>query len=117
MVERAVDESDMRDVLRATPDRYLVLAPDFTIVEATDAFLATTRTKREELVGRSVLDAFPDDDLRTSLAAVLTDRTTHTMPVLRRAYAGRRAVVDANPQPRVGSNGQRQVHRVIASKT
>jgi PAS domain S-box-containing protein len=86
MVERTVDDSDMRDVLRATPDRYLVLAPDLSIVEVTDAFLAATRTKREELVGRSVVDAFPDDDLRTSVAAVLAARTTHTMPVLRRAY-------------------------------
>jgi PAS domain S-box-containing protein len=87
MVDRSVNANDLRDVLRALPDRYLVLTPDFTIVDVTDAFLAATRTKRDELVGRGVLEVFPDDALRASLAAVLADRKAHTMAVQRRMYS------------------------------
>ena len=90
-----VDASSLRELLRAAPDPYLVLAPDFSIVEVTDAYLSVTMTRREDLLGRVVFDVFPDDpddregggsgaQLRASLARVIAERHPHTLPVQRR---------------------------------
>jgi len=80
-------------LLRGAPDCYLVLAPDFTIVAVSDAYLAATMTLRDEIVGRPLFEVFPDDpndpeangvsNLRASLRRVLTNRRTDVMPVQR----------------------------------
>ncbi|GAB3335239.1 hypothetical protein GCM10027299_44060 [Larkinella ripae] len=59
-------------------------APTFTIVGVTDAYLQTTHTRREELIGKSVLEALPNGvdhsaatgpaSLRASLHAVVTQK-------------------------------------------
>lgn len=73
-------------IFRATPTPFLVLAPDsprFTILEANDAYLAATMRRREELIGRSAFDAFPNNpqnsatgapQLRVSLERVLATK-------------------------------------------
>ena len=48
-------------VFSAAPGAYLLLAPDLTIVGATDAYLTTTMTVRREIVGRRLFDVFPDN--------------------------------------------------------
>jgi signal transduction histidine kinase len=78
-------------LLEAAPGAYLVLDPDLTIVGVTKAYLAATMTVREEIVGRFVFDAFPDNpddpqatgtrNLRASLETVLATGEPHTMPV------------------------------------
>lgn len=70
---------DCRVILESLPGPYLILTPALTIVTATDAFLEATMTRREEILGRHVLDVFPGNpedpaasgvrDLRTSLEA------------------------------------------------
>ena len=80
------DQSFTR-LFEASPAPFLVLAPDapnFTIIDANDAYLAATMRTREGLVGRAVFDAFPDNPdgvtvggvsrLRASLEQVLASR-------------------------------------------
>ncbi len=68
-----------------------MLTPDLAIVAASDAYLAATKTVREEIVGRKLFDVFPDNpadpaasgvrNLRASLDRVLRDRTVDVMPI------------------------------------
>jgi signal transduction histidine kinase len=66
-VKKAV-EPDFRTLFEALPGLYLVLDPELQIVAASDAFLAATMTKRDQIVGRGIFDVFPDnpDDPRAS---------------------------------------------------
>ena len=71
----------------------LVVLPDadFTIVAASDAYLRATRTTREDLYGRPIFDAFPDNpedahatgvgNVRASLLRALATKKPDTMPV------------------------------------
>jgi PAS domain S-box-containing protein len=73
------------------PGLYLVLDPEFRIVAASNAYLAATMTTRDEIVGRYLFDAFPDNpddpeasgsrNLRESLERVRRSREPDTMPV------------------------------------
>lgn len=80
-------------LFRASPTPFLVLAtdaPSFTITEVNDAYLAVTMRTREELIGRALFDAFPDNpadmdadgvsNLRASLERVLVTRRPDAMP-------------------------------------
>lgn len=78
-------------LIEAAPGAYLVLDPQFKIVAVTDAYLAATKTTREQIVGRDVFDVFPDNPedphatgtrkLRASLERVLATRKPHAMAV------------------------------------
>ena len=61
-------ELDFRTLFEALPGLYLVLDPELRIVAASDAFLAATMTKRDQIVGRGIFDVFPDnpDDPKAS---------------------------------------------------
>ena len=59
-VKKAV-EPDFRALFEALPGLYLVLDPELRIVAASDAFLAATMTKRDQIVGRGIFDVFPDN--------------------------------------------------------
>ena len=82
---------DYRTLFEATPAPYLVLAPDFTILAANDAYLKAAVTSREGVIGRPLFEVFPDnpDDphadgvarLRASLSRVLASRAPDTMAV------------------------------------
>ncbi len=87
---------DLRLVFEASPDVLLVLLPDaprYTMVAATNARLAATHTTREETIGRSIFEVFPDNpedptatgthNLRASLDRVLATRRPDTMAVQR----------------------------------
>ena len=52
----------------AVPGLYLVLTPQLIIVAASDAYLQATMTRREDLLGRGLFEAFPDnpDDAEAS---------------------------------------------------
>ena len=76
-------------VFNALPGACLLLAPNLQIVAASDAYLAATLTRRDQLLGSYLFDAFPDNpqapeadgvrNLRASLAQVLATGQPHTM--------------------------------------
>jgi hypothetical protein len=82
---------EFRSLLESAPDRYLVLSPDLTIVAVSDAYLAATMTRRQNIVGRPLFDVFPDNpadpeatgtrNLQASLARVLANGKADTMAV------------------------------------
>jgi len=84
---------DFRRLFEAAPALYLVIAPDLTIIAVSDAYVAALRTTREKILGRGILEAFPDSSqhpfgtsghsLTASLQNVLESRTPEVMPVQR----------------------------------
>ena len=48
-------------MFEAVPGLYLVLSPDFRIVACSDSYLHATRKKREDIVGCSMFEVFPDN--------------------------------------------------------
>lgn len=82
---------DFQLLFEALPKKYLVLDPDLVIVAVSDAYLEATLTRRRYLVGRRVLDVFPDNpddpateatrNLKASLNRVVRQRTRDAMSV------------------------------------
>jgi signal transduction histidine kinase len=82
---------DFRVLFEAAPGLYLVLAPDLTIVAVSEAYLRATMTHRDQILGRSLFEIFPDNpndpaatgvsNLRASLERVLRDKAPDTMAV------------------------------------
>ncbi|QCG92954.1 response regulator (plasmid) [Azospirillum sp. TSA2s] len=82
---------DFRALFDAAPGNYLVLAPDLTIVGVNDAYLRSTLTRREDIVGRPLFEVFPDNpadvaadgvrNLRASLKRVLRHKRSDAMAV------------------------------------
>ncbi|MEG3166154.1 PAS domain-containing protein [Sphingomonas sp. PB2P19] len=88
------DQSFTR-LFQASPAPFLVLKPDaphFTIADVNDAYLSATMRTRDEVVGRGIFDAYPDNPsdetiggvstLRASLERVLASREPDTLPNL-----------------------------------
>jgi len=84
-------DGEFRRIFEAVPSPCLILAPDFAIVAANDAYLSATARRREDILGRALFDVFPDnpddpeslgaDRLRASLERVRATRKTDTMPL------------------------------------
>jgi signal transduction histidine kinase len=82
---------DFQAVLEQAPWLYLILDPSFRIVAASDAYLDATMTQREQIIGRDIFDAFPDNpadpratgvsNLRASLERVRSRRKPDVMAV------------------------------------
>ena len=53
--------SDYQALLRASPYPYLVMDPELTIVAASGAYLRSVQRTEEEIIGRNVFEAFPED--------------------------------------------------------
>ncbi|MFF4685589.1 PP2C family protein-serine/threonine phosphatase [Streptomyces sp. NPDC001307] len=80
---------DHTALFAATPSPYLVLGPDLVIVDVNRAYLAATGRTREDLLGRHIFAAFPDNpadpeadgvrNLGASLHRVLATRRPDTM--------------------------------------
>lgn len=80
-------------MFRGLPGAYLILAtdPDFTIVDASDSYLAATLQQRDQIVGRPLFEIFPDNpadrssdgvsNLRASLQRALARKQPDTMAV------------------------------------
>ena len=87
------DGPNFRALFESAPGSYLVLAPDFTIVAASNSYLTATMTKREDILGRGLFDVFPDNpadvnasgttNLGRSLRRVLENRIPDAMEVLK----------------------------------
>ncbi|WP_316846202.1 PAS domain S-box protein [Pedobacter psychrodurus] len=89
-------KSPSPDTLRAletAPAMFLVLSPNFDILTASDLFLEATASVREDIVGKYIFDAFPDNpglpeadgvaNIRYSLQYVVQHGTSHKMPAQR----------------------------------
>ena len=87
-----ISDSAYRDIFTKSPAAILILdidKPAYTILDVNDAYLASTNTTREELLGKSVFGPFPanpTDELsknveRTifSFDQAIQTKTTHTM--------------------------------------
>jgi signal transduction histidine kinase len=61
---------DFRALFEAVSVRCLVLNPDLLIVAVSDAYLHATMTSREDLVGRHILAAFPENPADSDAKAV-----------------------------------------------
>ncbi len=71
------------------PDSYIVVSPELLILTASNAYLADTLKRRDELVGRYLFDAFPDNpaapeanavrNWRASLELVIATGQPHQM--------------------------------------
>jgi signal transduction histidine kinase/CheY-like chemotaxis protein len=89
--EPANPKVDFRALFEGVPGLFLVLDvdPDFTILAVSDAYLAATMTRREQIVGRHLFDVFPDNpndpnptgerNLRASLERVIRERRPDAM--------------------------------------
>lgn len=75
------------------PDLYLYLDPKLNILNASDAYLIATYTKRENIIGRNIFEVFPDNpelkdgdgvsNLAASLDFVLINKKEHEMAIQR----------------------------------
>ena len=84
---------DFRLLFESSPGLYLVLDPRWRIAAATDAYLEATLTTRDQIVGRSLFDAFPDAadnldsqggrDMLASLNRMVATRRTDVLPLAR----------------------------------
>ena len=82
---------DFQALFEPAPGLYLVLTPELGIVAVSDAYADATMTRRDEIVGRSLFDVFPDNpddpaatavrNLRASLERVVGERVADAMPV------------------------------------
>ncbi|GAA4751471.1 hypothetical protein GCM10023264_17740 [Sphingomonas daechungensis] len=69
---------DFEALFGASPNPYVLMAPDLTIVTMNDAYLKTTMRERSDIVGKAMFEAFPSDpdseshqSLRSSLERVV----------------------------------------------
>ena len=55
---------DLGKVLQALPSNFIVLSPDdpYTIFDISDALLKTSKSLRQDIVGRGLFDAFPENN-------------------------------------------------------
>jgi signal transduction histidine kinase/ActR/RegA family two-component response regulator len=84
-------QPDFEALFQAAPSPYLVLDPQLDIVAVSEAYLAATLTRREEILGRHLFDVFPDNpddpaadgvrNLHASLNRVLERRVPDTMAI------------------------------------
>ncbi|MGW7531283.1 PAS domain-containing protein [Amycolatopsis sp. NPDC054798] len=85
------DSVDFEAVFLAASSPTAVLSREFVILAVNDAYEAVSGRLRNELVGRNVFEAFPDDPqdprgaraLRASLERVRSTRQRHAMPLQR----------------------------------
>lgn len=84
---------DYEALFAATPSPYLVLGPDLVIADVNRAYLVATGRTREDLVGRYLFDAFPENPadpegsgveiVSASMQRVLRSGRPETMAVLK----------------------------------
>ncbi|SHJ62759.1 PAS domain S-box-containing protein [Hymenobacter daecheongensis DSM 21074] len=80
---------DYQKLFRQLPDAFMLLTPEAIIVDNSDAHVAVSLKKREEVLGRSMFEAFPSVDqnqgdiIFQSQEHVRQHREPHAMPVIR----------------------------------
>lgn len=84
---------DFSVLFNKSPAACMAMDTDFTIVAVTDAHLEATSALREDIVGRNIFDAFPENpdqadgnglsNVRASMLRVLQTRQPDVMPIQR----------------------------------
>lgn len=92
-VSRQMPFLDYQALFEALPGLYLILDTELRIVAVTDAYVAATMTRRNDILGRGIFEVFPDNpgdpgadgtrNLRASLNRVLETAAPDTMPIQR----------------------------------
>ncbi|OLZ73403.1 protein phosphatase [Streptomyces sp. IMTB 2501] len=122
---------DYRALFAATPSPYLVLGPDLVILDVNAAYCRATGRTREDLIGKYLFDAFPENpadpdadgvrNLSASLHRVVRSKEPDTMAVQKYdiPVAGRPGVFEERwwspvNTPVLGAGGQVAwiIHRV-----
>jgi PAS domain S-box-containing protein len=83
-ITRTGTEPDFRMLFESSPGLVVALAPDFSIVAASDSYLVATGAIREDVVGRTIFDTLGDVpnaavNLRASLVRVIETRRADAM--------------------------------------
>jgi PAS domain S-box-containing protein len=108
ITERRAVEDELRNsravlqgLFESLPGLFLVFTPDLKIVSVSDALLEATKTKREEVLGRSIFEIFPDqpgssaiDNWRASLDRVRKTYAPDTMAIQKYDVRGPDGVVE-----------------------
>jgi len=91
--KRRIAQQIYRGVYAGAPTPFLLMTPDFEIVDANDAYLKATMRDRDSLAGRDMFEAFPDNpdapeaggvaNLRKSLTKARSGGSRHVMPLQR----------------------------------
>jgi PAS domain S-box-containing protein len=80
---------DYQHLFRSLPENLLLMAPDATILDNTDSHVAVSLKPREEVVGRTLFEAYPSVDknegdvISDSHEYVRRFLQPHTMPLIR----------------------------------
>ncbi|GAB3589518.1 PAS domain-containing protein [Hymenobacter daeguensis] len=80
---------DYQHLFRSLPDNFLVMAPDATILDNSDSHVAVGLKPREEVLGRTLFEAYPSVDqnqgdvIAASHEHVRQHLEPHTMPLIR----------------------------------
>jgi PAS domain-containing protein len=71
---------DFETLFASSPNPYVLLAPDLTIVTMNQAYLDATMRERHEIVGRKMFDAFPSDPASESHQLLQGSSTAYFAP-------------------------------------
>ena len=82
---------DYHSIFEHAPDLYMILSPEFIILDCSDNYLKATLTTREQVKGHHLFEIFPDNpddpnatgvaNLKASLNRVLQNKTVDAMAV------------------------------------
>ena len=88
-----MDTKDYIKLFEQSSELLVVIDTNFAIVAASDAFLKTTVTVRENIVGRDIFDVFPDNPadqtangesiVRASFNQVIKNKIKDALPVVK----------------------------------
>lgn len=91
--ERLIAQRIYRGVYSGAPTPFLLMTPEFEILDANDAYLKATMRDRDSLAGRDMFEAFPDNpdldeadgvaNLKQSLVAARSTGSRQAMPTQR----------------------------------
>ena len=91
--KRWVAQQLYRGVYAGAPTPFLLMTPEFEIIDANDAYLAATMRQRDSVAGRDMFEAFPDNpdvpevgavaNLRQSLKRARSAGSRDVMPLQR----------------------------------
>lgn len=86
-----LNKGELLNILRSAPDLYLILTPQFDIVDASNAYVKATMVCRDDIIGHNLFEIFPDNphdtqatgttNLRNSLENVLKNKIPDAMAV------------------------------------
>ncbi len=86
---RAPSHPGLKALFNLSPNPYMFLTPDLTILDANEAHLAMTGRHRHEVVGRPLFEVFPVESgnpdverMRSAVERTLNERVPVTLPLL-----------------------------------